>query len=106
MIADNFKLFVEMYSQDPVTFHSKINEELLELGLAFLHMKDNKVTTQQLAKEIADALIQIEKICFLYSDAMQLAKYEYMKQIRELEKRFLHDKFSNTTTHKEACNNE
>jgi NTP pyrophosphatase (non-canonical NTP hydrolase) len=91
MLADNFKLFVEMYSQDPATFYSKVNEELLELGLAFLHIRDNKVTTQQLAKEIADALIQIEKICFLYSDAMQLAQFEYKKQIRELEKRFLHD---------------
>lgn len=56
---------LEMFDQEGA-FELKIVEELMELALCMIHIKDEKTDVLDLAKEVADVEFQIEKIKHLY----------------------------------------
>lgn len=51
----------------PDKFHEKIYEELFELGQAVAHFRSDKVEYIDLAEEIADVYMQLEKLVTIHS---------------------------------------
>lgn len=56
------QLWIDLYNEDPDEFNEKVKEECFEFGMAYCHWLDDKVEDIDLAIEIADMFIQIEKI--------------------------------------------
>jgi hypothetical protein len=51
-----------LYAADPKHYFLKVAEELSELQTVALHWRDGKATNEQLAGEIADVYLQLEKL--------------------------------------------
>ena len=73
------QVFQDLYQQDGVEkYTAKIVEELAELQVAVHHYNDNKIHIKELADEIADVHIQLNKLIQLsieledeYNQALQ-----------------------------------
>ena len=62
----------------------KALEELTELQLALLHHADGKANSYNIAIEIADVKIQLEKLIYLYGVQVPVDR-NYKKKVEELE---------------------
>jgi len=71
MYKTDKQLWHDLYNEDVDEFHNKVKEELLEMGLTFTHWLDDKAESCDLAEEIADVYIQIEKLMTVYEKELQ-----------------------------------
>lgn len=55
-------MYKKLYDQDQSLYFSKICEELAELQVAILHYRDGKAEYSQVVEELADVIIQYDKI--------------------------------------------
>ena len=83
-----YKDLLQMDGQDK--YIRKMVEELTELQLALLHWQSGKSTAYDIAVEIADVKIQLEKALELYG-LDQRANKHYNDKVRELEDYVYHD---------------
>ncbi len=71
MYKANKQLWHDLYLEDQTEFNDKIKEETFEFGLAFTHWLDDKCEDVDLATEMADMFIQLEKILAVYGDKLE-----------------------------------
>ena len=64
----NLYLAHRLYKLGQMQYVCKVAEELSELQVAYLHYLDNKASEDAVIEEIADVLIQIDKIAFELAD--------------------------------------
>lgn len=78
----NYQKLIDKFGIDEYLF--KVLEELSELSVAVTHYRHGKCTKQDLAIEIADVIIQTEKLCALDNhDMFKLVIEEYrIKKIK------------------------
>lgn len=63
-VTQKSELWIKRLNIDgPQVFYTKVYEELFEMGQALTHYNLDKVSIEEVAEELADVLMQIEKIC-------------------------------------------
>lgn len=81
----NQYLAKRLYNLGEMQFTSKICEELSELQTAYLHFKDNKVDVDSVIEEIADVMIQLDKVVYEISKfkdmEIAMTKYKINEQL-------------------------
>lgn len=86
--------FFQLFAKDGEFYFIKICEELSELQTAILHFRQGKVHNENVLEEIADVLIQVEKIvaylakfdsyqCFLLEKRVNEIKDMKTKQLEK-----------------------
>lgn len=87
MYKTDKQLWHDLYNENIDEFNDKVKEELLELGLTFTHWLDDKAEDCDLAEEIADVFIQLEKLLTVHDKALRkdflTALYRKQNMIRE-----------------------
>jgi phosphoribosyl-ATP pyrophosphohydrolase len=71
MYKTDKQLWRDLYLEDREEFNNKVKEECFEFGLAFTHWLDDKVEDCDLAEEMADMYIQLEKLMTVYGDKLE-----------------------------------
>lgn len=51
--------------KEPILFNSKVSEELAELSVAYAHYVTNKAIPKEVIEEVADVIIQLNKVMWL-----------------------------------------
>jgi len=75
----NYQKLIDKFGIDE--YYMKVLEELAELSVAVTHYRLNKCSKEDLATEIADVIIQTEKLCALdNSDMFKLVLEHYQKK--------------------------
>lgn len=89
---DNDQLFEDLMGRDGKTkYIRKIIEELAELQLAILHYQDGKVGHLQIKEEMADVLLQIEKLAYAMDISDEDLSAAYFKKLHQLEEIVYYD---------------
>jgi len=85
-VSELMQLWLDRLKIDgPNVFYEKIYEELFELGQAVVHFRYDKVNYNELAEEIADVYMQMEKIMSVHSHvglANKVLKYKNLKYLQ------------------------
>lgn len=55
--------YIDLYAKDGDFYFLKMCEELSELQTAILHYRQGKVELDNVIEEVADVIIQLDKIC-------------------------------------------
>lgn len=75
--------------KEPVLFNSKVSEELAELSVAYAHYITNKAIEKEVIEEVADVIIQLNKIMYVVEKeeprAYQQLKFQLANKIGHLE---------------------
>lgn len=85
MVKPDEQLLHDLWCTDRDVFDKKIVEEPMELALGYMHFLDGKITREELAKEVADVIVQIEKIYYRVPGIKKLAMKELGKVVLNLE---------------------
>lgn len=74
----------KLYEKDGEFYFIKICEELSELQTAILHHRQKKVNANQVIEEIADVIIQLDKICSYLGDFDKFKTWNVEKLVADM----------------------
>ena len=85
-VKEIMQLWLDRLKVDgPAVYHEKIYEELFELGQAITHFRLDKVGYDELAEEIADVYMQMEKLLSVHSHVTLATKVQNIKARKYLQ---------------------
>lgn len=76
--------YKELHRKDGDFYFIKICEELSELQTAILHYKQGKINAEDVIEEVADVIIQLDKVCAYLGDFDRFKTWHIEKKVSEV----------------------